>query len=134
MKLTLHLADAAIGDSNGKVSALGLGWSIIDSPMPAHALVLFVEIDPDEAGRKHTMVGDLVNEDGRIAAVDQDHAYHFDGEFEIAAAGPTTAGAGLMQAFAIPVPPGIALAPGRRWEYRVTVGGEVASVGFSTRP
>lgn len=134
MKITLHLADAAQPDQAGKVSALGLGWSYISTPLPAHAIVVFIEVDPHEAGKEHKFVIDLVNEDGKVAAVEGGRkAFQGDGGVNIAPDPGSLPGAPQIHAFAFPVPAGIPLPPNNRWEYRLTAGGAVGSVVFATR-
>lgn len=134
MQLTVHLADAAQPDLAGKVSALGLGWSYIGTPMPPHALVLFVEVEPSEANVEHHLTCDLLDEDGQPVSFNGEPALHFDGELSVGAAPDAVIpGAVITQAFAFPIPAGIPLPAGRRWEYRVTVGYAVAAASFATR-
>jgi hypothetical protein len=133
MRLTVHLADAAQPDLAGKVSALGLGWSYIGVPMPAHALVLFVEVEPSEANIEHRLTGDLLDEDGQPAVVNGELAMHFEGELTVGAAPDVVPGAVITQAFAFPIPAGIPLPGGRRWEYRIALEYAVASASFATR-
>jgi hypothetical protein len=133
MKITLHLADAAQPDQLGKVSALGLGWSFIGTPMGPHAIVAFIEVDPSEAGKPHKFQIALINEDGKEAAINGHKAFEADGDFNIASDPGAVAGATQVHAFAFPVPPGLALPVAKRWEYRMTVGAAVGSVGFATR-
>jgi len=133
MKLTAHLADAAQPDLAGKVSALGLGWTYIGTPMPPHAIVLFIEVEPSEANVEHRLTCDLLDEDGQQVAVNGEPVLHFDGELTVGAGPDAVPGAAITQAFAFPIPAGIPLPAGRRWEYRLTVGYAVASASFATR-
>lgn len=133
MKLTLHLADAAQPDQFGKVSALGLGWSQISTPLGPHALVLFLEVDASETNRSHHFTIELVNEDGHTAVVNGERTFHGEGDITVGAPDAILPGATVTQAFAFAVPPGLPLPAHKRWEYRITVGEAVASVSFTTR-
>jgi hypothetical protein len=69
MRLTAFLADAAQADPTGagKVNALGLGWVVIGTPLPAVALVIFVDIDRDEPVQdKYTLDITLTDEAGQV--------------------------------------------------------------------
>lgn len=134
MDLSVHLADAAQPDQFGKVSALGLGWSQIATPMPPHALVVFVEFDPSEVEQVQPFSVDLVDEDARPVVINGAPAFHGEGGIQMALTAATVPGAPITQAFAFPVPPGIALPGGRRWQYRVVCGTAFGSVAFATRP
>ncbi|MEO8529456.1 MAG: hypothetical protein ABI435_10290 [Pseudolysinimonas sp.] len=133
MNLSVHLADAAQPDQFGKVSALGLGWSQIATPMPPHALVVFVEFDPSDVEQTHPFSVDLVDEDGQTVMVGGEQAFHGEGGIQMAMSMASAPGAPVVQAMAFPVPPGIALPPGRRWAYRVRCGDAFGSATFATR-
>lgn len=48
MELTFLLADAAQADDRGKVSALGIGWTHVQTPTPPMALIAFADLEQDE--------------------------------------------------------------------------------------
>jgi|SRR5271166_6113629 len=70
MKISLFLADAAQADAqSGKVNALGLGWRQCQTPTPAFALVLFLDIDWDETNKQHRLKCQLLTTDGEPVTV-----------------------------------------------------------------
>ncbi|MFD3506767.1 DUF6941 family protein [Nocardia sp. NPDC058666] len=56
MKLTILLADAAQDAPNGKISALGAGWTRISHPVRGFVVLGFAELGRDEADRPHKIV------------------------------------------------------------------------------
>ena len=60
MELRLLLADSVESGQGGKVSALGLGWKLTSSPTGPMALVLIIDLEPDETSKEHSIVLRLV--------------------------------------------------------------------------
>ena len=50
MRAIVLLAQSAPLDQAGTVHALGLGWTSSSTPVPQHALVIFVEVEWAELG------------------------------------------------------------------------------------
>ena len=68
MKLTLSLADSAQVIGGGKVYALGLGWSRVHTPTPPMALIMMLDLMPDEANAGPCkLVIELLDADGNPA-------------------------------------------------------------------
>ena len=60
MELRLLLADSAESGQSGKVSALGLGWKLTSSPTGPMAIVVIIDLEPEEAAKEHSIVLRLV--------------------------------------------------------------------------
>jgi hypothetical protein len=65
MEAHILLADAAQRSPEGKVHALGLGWTVTSTPLPPQAVVVFIKVPWDEANETHSAVLSLIDEDGR---------------------------------------------------------------------
>ena len=66
MKVTLLLADAAQA-VNGKLYILGGGWSITNPTTDPFAIALKIDVPWSETNRRHTLVLELIDEDGKPA-------------------------------------------------------------------
>lgn len=126
MKISLLLADAAQPDTqSGKVSALGLGWRQCQTPTPAFALVVFLDIDWDETNERHRLTCQLLTTDGDPVTVPGPQGPQ-SMVFEAAAEAGRPPGAIHGTAVRLPltlnIPPGIPLEPGA-YEWRVEVEG-----------
>lgn len=135
MKATFLLADAAQADN--KVHALGLGWTVVGTPLPAHALVVIFHADWHEANTRHFLKIVLVDADGapvELPGSDTEPGrFEVEGEFEVGRPAGLIRGTELVQPLVINVPPGMPLPAKQRYEYRLTVndaelGGAVFSV------
>ncbi|WAC54258.1 DUF6941 family protein [Gordonia sp. SL306] len=140
MKIRLLLADAAQADSsNGKVNALGLGWTTIPTPTPGFSLVMFLDIDWDETNQQHKLKCELLTDDGVAVHVPTplgDQPVVFEAFAEAGRPPGTTHGTPLRMPLALTVGPGFPLPPGR-YEWRVTVEGfddATAVEGFTVVP
>lgn len=67
MKLDLHLADSASVDDRSKIYALGLGWTVTSSPTPAFAVLLVIELEPEEVPADLEFQLELVGEGDAVA-------------------------------------------------------------------
>ena len=68
MRAIVLLAQSAALDQAGTVHALGLGWTASPTPVPQHALVIFVEVEWAELNRSFPIRAELVDSDGvRVA-------------------------------------------------------------------
>ncbi len=64
MEAQILLADAAQAAPDGKIHALGLGWSTTMTPLPPMAVVVFIKVPWDVSNDMHKAVVQLVNTDG----------------------------------------------------------------------
>ena len=62
MRAKLLLADAA-KVSEGKVDALGLGWSTTTSPTPPAAIIILLQFGWDETNTSRALVVELLDAD-----------------------------------------------------------------------
>jgi len=137
MKGTLILADAAQGDPNGKVHALGAGWSVTGSPTPPMALILLIDCPWDETNTKHQVIIDLVDSDGRPVSFetgplgDPRPAIHIEAHIEAGRPPGLPHGAPVRQQMAIGLGP-MPLSPGQFYEYRLSIGGKVMDSWLAT--
>ena len=70
MKAVLLLADAAEA-ANGKVSALGAGWSVIGSPTGPMSLIIFIDVPWDQTNQQHKLSIELRDADGQPVSFQQ---------------------------------------------------------------
>jgi hypothetical protein len=139
LKVTPLLADHA-DVASGKLYINGGGWSIT-GPAPApYAIVLDVKVPWDERELTHEINCDLLDSDGQPVLVPTPQGLQpyrvwatldMPGPFE-----GVKPGTPLDAPMVIPVPP-IPLAPGGRYEWRLTVDGhedEDWTLPFTTRP
>ncbi|MGI9126413.1 MAG: DUF6941 family protein [Mycobacterium sp.] len=112
------LAHSGHLDKSGTLHALGLGWTTSPSPTPQHVLIVFVEVQWSEIGRQFPIRAELVDGDGtRVAQTEegvinaQRHPVHPEGT-------PVTI------PFIATVPP-LSLKVGERYQWRVSIGGEM---------
>lgn len=69
MEAQILLADAAQTSPDGKVHALGLGWSTTTTPLPPHAVVILIKVPWDVSNDKHVAVVELHGGDGEAVEV-----------------------------------------------------------------
>lgn len=127
MKATVLLTDAAQVDAQGKVHALGMGWSQTVTPTPSQTVVIIFEIAWDESDRKIPMRAALVDADGgpvTITGPMGEQPIVVEGELESGRAPGVPRGTPTSMAIAVPVPPGLHLVVGQRYEWRVTLDGD----------
>lgn len=128
MKATLILADAAEA-SNGKISVLGMGWSVIGSPTPPIALIVVIDVPWDQTNVKHKLEIDLLDADGKAVSFQQGPlgqqlpAVHIDAEFETGRPPGVPSGTPLREALTIGLGPGMPLKPGEKYEFHLTIDG-----------
>ena len=126
MKISLLLADAAQADAqSGKVNALGLGWRQCQTPTPAFALVLFLDIDWDETNKQHKLTCQLLTTDGEpVVVTGPPGAQRISFEAAAEAGRPPGAihGTSVRMPLTLNIPPGMPLEAGI-YEWRVEVEG-----------
>ncbi|WP_073460266.1 DUF6941 family protein [Pseudonocardia thermophila] len=138
MKLIVLLADAAQAGPAGKVHALGLGWTVIDTPtsQPASVIVLVIFDRQADAVGTHEVTLRLLGDDGTpVTTPDTDEPILIRAGIEV---GPQTAeevqDMPSVASFIVNVGPGLPLEPGRRYRWEAEMEGERASFVFVTRP
>ena len=136
MKITVLTADFAQADQTGKISAIGLGWSVVGTPLPPHGVAVIIAVDWHRANERHTFSLQLLDADGApVTVVDEDGneapIVNVEGQFEQGRPAGLIQGTDLIQTFALNIPAGMPLAPGNRYEYRVTVGEDEGTASFS---
>src|SRR3569833_3119502 len=72
MRAIVRLAQSAQLDPAGTVHALGLGWTVTRTPVPQHALIIFVEVDWPELNTSYPISAELVDSDGARVAHTED--------------------------------------------------------------
>ncbi|HTQ22909.1 DUF6941 family protein [Mycobacterium sp.] len=126
MKISLFLADAAQADAqSGKVHALGLGWRQCQTPTPAFALVIFLDIDWNETNTRHQLKCQLLTTDGDPVVLPGPHGPQpilFEAAAEAGRMPGSVHGASVRMPLTLNIPAGIPLEPGI-YEWRVEVDG-----------
>ena len=124
MKAKILLADYA-KVSDGKVDALGMGWTVTSSPTPPAAVVIFFEVGWDETDRKFPILLELLDADGQPVDVPGPGAaaqpFRIKGEIEARRPQGTPTGTPVDVQLAINLGPGMPLTPGQRYEWRLSV-------------
>ncbi len=123
--VTVLLADAAQA-VGGKLYILGGGWSTTGPHPTPSALAIYIKVPWDQANRRHRMRLDLVDSDGNPVEVDSpigSQPVVVESEIEVGRPPGTAPGTPLDIALAINLGP-LPLAPGSRYEWRMTIGGE----------
>jgi len=135
----MMLADSA-QEVGGKLYILGGGWSITGPvPMPM-AIALKLEVPWDRTNEPHSLLLELVDEDGTPVLVADDQGeqvpLQVTGEFEAGRPAGVRPGTPIDSALAVNFGP-LPLEPGRRYQWRLSIDGETDedwALGFSTRP
>lgn len=126
MEAHVLLADFAQTDPTGKINALGMGWSVTQSPTPHMAVVVMVKVGWNETNRLHRMTLNLLTADGKHAVTvpgpvgQQPLSLQVQGEFEVGRPPGLPEGSTIDHALAINIAAGLHLAPGR-YEWRLTI-------------
>lgn len=127
MKLVVLTADAAQTDPVGKVHAIGLGWSAATSPLSQTALVIIIDLDPDEKARdQYRLIGHLHDAEGKNIHSANGRPIGFELTMQSEQTGDSNInplaewGVTDRLSAAITLPAGLKLGPGR-YEWRVSV-------------
>ncbi|GAA5157197.1 DUF6941 family protein [Ornithinimicrobium tianjinense] len=126
MKLTLLLADSA-QEAQGKVHALGLGWTAIGTPTSPMALVVLLDVDWDETNRDIALHIELVDADGHLVTVPGpfgDQPLTLDATAQAGRPPGMPRGAAVRLPLTLNVSGGLPLVAGQRYEWRATLNGQ----------
>ena len=126
MEAHILLADSAQASPDGKVHALGLGWSNTVTPLPPQAVVILIKVPWDLANEEHSLRVELQDEDGKgVSAAGPlgAQAVVMEGTFEPGRPPGVRKGTPLDVPFAFNVGPGLPLSPGR-YVWMLTIDGE----------
>ncbi len=128
MKAHLLLADAAQSDGQGKIGALGLGWTVTGTPTPPQAVVILLRVGWNETNRRHNFQLSLLTADGEDAVTAPgplgEQPLRVEAEFEAGRPVGIPEGSDIEHNIAINVGAGLPLEQGRRYEWRLHIDGE----------
>lgn len=134
----MMLADAA-QEVGGKLYILGGGWSITGPDPVPMAIALKLEVPWDRTNEQHSLLLELLDEDGtpvRVPGPDADEVpLQVTGEFEAGRPPGIKPGTPIDSALAVNFGP-LPLQTGRRYQWRLSIDGETDedwTLGFSTR-
>ena len=137
----MMLADSA-QEVGGKLYILGGGWSITGPEAVPMAIALKLEVPWDRTNERHSLLIELLDEDGNPFLVDgpEEHdgkvPLQVTGEFEAGRPPGIKPGTPIDSALAVNFGP-LPLEPGRRYQWRLSIDDatdEDWTLGFSTRP
>jgi len=135
---TLLLADAAQVTPDGKLHALGIGWTHTGSPLTAPSAIAFILHVPwSETNRKIKWTLDLLDADGKPVVLqtgpESATAIHMEQEIEVGRPPGTKPGAAINAPFAMMVS-SMPLGPDRTFVWVLRVGDREWRASFATRP
>ncbi len=138
MQATLFLADSAQASSDGKLHALGIGWTHTSSPVTAPSAVAFILHVPwDETNRRIKWTLDLLDADGKAVVVqtgpDSFSGMHVENEIEVGRPPGTKPGADINVPFAVNIAP-MQLPPEHTYLWVLKIGDREWRAPFATRP
>lgn len=120
IQLQVVLADYAV-THDGKIMMAGAGWSQVGPTPFASALAFMAKVPWDMTDQRIAIRAELIDEDGRGVQINGS-PLALEIAFEVRRPEGVKPGSDIDQNVAIQIPP-IALAPGRTYEWRVTVDG-----------
>ena len=133
------LADSA-QEVGGKLYILGGGWSITGPEPVPMAIALKLEVPWDRTNVQHSLLLELLDEDGdpfMVDGPDEDQVpLQVTGQFEAGRPPGIKPGTPIDSALAVNFGP-LLLEPGRRYQWRLSIDDETDedwTLGFSTRP
>ncbi len=139
MKVSLMLADhaQAVG---GKLFICGGGWSVTGPDPRPFAIVLDIKVPWHGINVDHAVRFDLIDADGQPVEVETPEGvkpFFIEGNFQVSPAPGVTPGTPIDAHVAINLGPQPGIAPGGRYEWRLSIDGETREdwyLAFSTRP
>ncbi|MEO9025917.1 MAG: hypothetical protein ABI329_02560 [Candidatus Tumulicola sp.] len=138
MEATLFLADAAQVSPDGKMHALGIGWTQTASPMSAPGAVgIILRVPWDETNRKIKWTLDLIDGDGTPVQLPSgpgnSTSLHMENEIEVGRPAGIKPGSSINVPFAVNVGP-MPLPANSTFEWVLRVEGREWRTSFATRP
>jgi hypothetical protein len=138
LEATLFLADSAQTSPDGKLHALGIGWTHTSSPVTAPSAVGFILHVPwGETNRRIKWTLDLLDADGNPVVVqtgpESFSSIHMENEIEVGRPPGTKPGADINVPFAINVTP-MPLPPDKTFVWVLKAGDREWRATFATRP
>lgn len=128
MKVDLLLADSGEVDPNGKLHALGIGWTSTVSPTPPMVVILILQIMPTETdilGHPLTINVSIRTQDGeQFLDTDPDggsHPIQIQGDAMINPSAELQAGLPISTSLVLPIGPGIPLLERRLYSWDVAI-------------
>ncbi len=134
----MMLADHAQA-AEGKLNIIGGGWNVTGPEPGPFAIAILFEVPWDRANEEHRFLLELVDQDGvavLVETVDGEAPLTIEGQFEVGRPPGLKPGTSLAFPLALNMGPQ-PLAPGGRYEWRLTVDGESHEdwrLVFATRP
>lgn len=125
MKATVLVSDAAQVVA-GKVYTIGLGWSVVPTPLPPHAVVILLDVDWTETNKQFRMRAELVDSDMAPVTTQTpigEQPIALEAQLEVGRPPGLPHGTPVRIPFAASVGP-LNLTAGHRYEWRVTINGE----------
>lgn len=123
MRAIVVLADSAQLGPDGKVHALGMGWTTTVTPTPPAAVCVFIYIPWTATNVRHQFALELIDGDGQKAVAPDDSPLRIEGEFEMGRPPGAVPGAEAIQPFVANVPPGLDLTAGQRYSWQIHLDG-----------
>lgn len=138
-KVTMLLADSAQVAQN-KLYVLGGGWDVLGPQVGPTAIAMLIQVPWDQSNRRHHWRMELVDSDGEPVALPtpmgSEEPVAVEGDFEVGRPPGIPPGTPLAIPIAMNFGP-LPLEPGRRYEWRLSVGKESAEdwrLAFTVRP
>lgn len=135
----MMLADSA-QEVGGKLYILGGGWSITGPEPVPMAIALKLEVPWDRTNEQHSLLLELLDEDGNPVLVEDQEGervpLQITGAFEAGRPVGIRPGTPIDSALAVNFGP-LPLEGGHRYQWRLSIDGETNedwTIGFSTRP
>ena len=138
MEATLFLADAAQVSPDGKLHALGVGWTQTASPVTAPSAVgIILHVPWDETNRKIRWTLDLIDGDGKSvqlpAGEGNSTAVHMENEIEVGRPPGIKPGSSINVPFAVNIGP-MPLPSNSTFQWLLRVEAKEWRTSFATRP
>jgi hypothetical protein len=132
VEASILLCDASTVDpATGKVHMLGAGWSQVGTPTPPGSVVVLLQIPWDRANEPLAVELTLCDADGRPVDL-PGGPISVRANLEVGRPAGARPGEPMHHPFELKYPP-LELPPGR-YEWRLTVAGDIAVRGFTVRP
>ena len=138
MKGVLILADSAQADPNGRIHALGAGWTVANTPTPPIGLMIFVDCPWDQTNTKHRLLIELLDTDGQVVSFQTDGqgnpepAVRIETDFEVGRPPGMSKGSPIRQVLTVNITGGLPLVPGQKYEFHLSIDGEHLDSWLST--